>query len=169
MGRPGTRCSRPCGTLSLHGSDGSGPSRGEQGSPAGWIERAKAQEGRYRGRKPSYNRGQLQTVQNLIGQDAGTSAIARSTGLTRQTVSQRTDLSGDASPQTSREHTPVSSNSQWNVRRGGVTNYPHPNDHRRGHWRDAGQTHLHLGDLFVMFTSRTVTQQELGEVIGDLV
>ncbi len=50
------------------------------------IEHAKALEGRYRGRKPSYSRGQLQTVQSLIGQDAGTSAIAKATGLTRQTV-----------------------------------------------------------------------------------
>lgn len=46
---------------------------------------------------------------------------------------------------------------------------PAPNDHRWGHWRDAGQTYLHLGNLFVIFTSRTVTQHQLGEVIGDLV
>lgn len=50
------------------------------------IEHAKALEGRYRGRKPSYNREQLQTVQALLGQEAGTSAIAKATGLTRQTV-----------------------------------------------------------------------------------
>lgn len=50
------------------------------------IAHAKAQEGRYLGRKPSYSRQQLETVQSLVGQDAGTSTIARTTGLTRQTV-----------------------------------------------------------------------------------
>jgi putative DNA-invertase from lambdoid prophage Rac len=50
------------------------------------IEHAKAQGGRYRGRKPSYSREQLQTVQNLLGQDVGTSEIARATELSRQTV-----------------------------------------------------------------------------------
>jgi putative DNA-invertase from lambdoid prophage Rac len=50
------------------------------------IEHAKAQGGRYRGRKPSYNREQLQIVQNLRGQGAGTSEIAKATKLTRQTV-----------------------------------------------------------------------------------
>src|SRR3954447_22974142 len=46
------------------------------------IDHARAQEGRYLGRKPSYSRQQLETVQSLAGQDAGTSAIARATGLT---------------------------------------------------------------------------------------
>jgi DNA invertase Pin-like site-specific DNA recombinase len=50
------------------------------------IEHAKRLEGRYRGRKPSYSREQLRTVQALLGQEAGTSAIAKATGLTRQTV-----------------------------------------------------------------------------------
>ena len=50
------------------------------------IEHAKAQGGRYRGRKPSYSREQLQAVQNLLGQSVGTSEIARATKLTRQTV-----------------------------------------------------------------------------------
>jgi DNA invertase Pin-like site-specific DNA recombinase len=50
------------------------------------IAHAKAQEGRYLGRKPSYSRQQLETVQSLVGQETGTSAIARATGLTRQTV-----------------------------------------------------------------------------------
>ncbi len=50
------------------------------------IEHAKALEGRYRGGEPSYSREQLQTVQALLGQEAGTSAIAKATGLTRQTV-----------------------------------------------------------------------------------
>jgi putative DNA-invertase from lambdoid prophage Rac len=46
------------------------------------IEHAKAQGGRYRGRKPPYGREQLQTVQNLPGQNVGTSEIARATGQT---------------------------------------------------------------------------------------
>ncbi|MBR0975790.1 recombinase family protein [Bradyrhizobium japonicum] len=47
------------------------------------IEHAKA-NGEYRGRKPSFNRKQLATVQNLIGQSV--SVIARESGLSRQTV-----------------------------------------------------------------------------------
>jgi DNA invertase Pin-like site-specific DNA recombinase len=50
------------------------------------IANAEAQEGHYLGRKPSYSRQQIETVQSLLGQDAGTSAIAKTTGLTRQTV-----------------------------------------------------------------------------------
>jgi DNA invertase Pin-like site-specific DNA recombinase len=50
------------------------------------IDHAKALEGKYRGRKPSYSREQFQIVQALIGQEAGTSAIAKATALTRQTV-----------------------------------------------------------------------------------
>lgn len=51
------------------------------------IEAAKAMPDRYRGRKPSYSREAFETVQNLIavGSD-GTSAIAKASGLTRQTV-----------------------------------------------------------------------------------
>ncbi|WP_262029248.1 recombinase family protein [Microvirga sp. Mcv34] len=50
------------------------------------IEHAKAQGGRYRGRKPSYSREQLQAVQHLLGQGVGTSEIGRATELSRQTV-----------------------------------------------------------------------------------
>lgn len=41
---------------------------------------------RYRGRKPSYTRTQLATVQDMLGQDAGMSAIAKATGLSRQAI-----------------------------------------------------------------------------------
>lgn len=41
---------------------------------------------KYRGRKPSYNRSQLDAVLRMVAQEAGTSEIARTTGLTRQTV-----------------------------------------------------------------------------------
>lgn len=51
------------------------------------IEHAKALgDGKYRGRKPSYTRKQLDDVLGMLGKEAGTSAIATATGLTRQTV-----------------------------------------------------------------------------------
>ncbi|TIN92448.1 MAG: recombinase family protein [Mesorhizobium sp.] len=50
------------------------------------IEAARAQEDRYRGRKPSYDRTALQAVADMLAQGQGTSAIARTSGLTRQTV-----------------------------------------------------------------------------------
>lgn len=48
-----------------------------------------AREGKpqaYRGRKPSYTRKQLDTVRDMLGTGEGTSAIAKATTLTRQTV-----------------------------------------------------------------------------------
>lgn len=50
------------------------------------IEYAKAQGDRYKGRKPSYSRDQLRTVQDMLGQDAGISVIAKATGLSRQAI-----------------------------------------------------------------------------------
>ena len=50
------------------------------------IAHAKAREDAYRGRKPSYTRVQLETVRAQLAQGAGVSAIARDTGLSRQTV-----------------------------------------------------------------------------------
>jgi len=41
---------------------------------------------RYRGKKPSYDREAFQTVLDMLTQGAGASAIAKATGLTRQTV-----------------------------------------------------------------------------------
>lgn len=41
---------------------------------------------KYRGRKPSFEREQLTTVQDMLATGAGTSAIAAASGLTRQTV-----------------------------------------------------------------------------------
>lgn len=41
---------------------------------------------RYRGRKPSYGASELETVRSMARDGAGTSAIAKATGLTRQTV-----------------------------------------------------------------------------------
>lgn len=50
------------------------------------IEAAKGDETKYRGKKPSYSRGQLEQVLRLSSEGASTSFIARETGLTRQTV-----------------------------------------------------------------------------------
>ena len=40
----------------------------------------------YLGRKPSYDRDQLNLVRDMMGTGAGTSEVARATGLSRQTV-----------------------------------------------------------------------------------
>lgn len=50
------------------------------------IAHAKANGNAYRGRKPSYTREQFEQVQAMLAADAGTTAIAKATGLTRQTV-----------------------------------------------------------------------------------
>lgn len=50
------------------------------------IEYAKAHGDRYKGRKPSYSRAQYETVRIMLEQGGGISAIAKSTGLSRQTV-----------------------------------------------------------------------------------
>ncbi|PBB88394.1 recombinase family protein [Mesorhizobium sp. WSM3876] len=50
------------------------------------IEAARAQEDRYRGRKPSYDRAALRAVTDMLAQGQGTSAVAKAAGLTRQTV-----------------------------------------------------------------------------------
>ena len=53
------------------------------------IDLAREREGatKYRGRKPSFNRQQMEAVQSMLDAGtAGTSAIAKATGLTRQTV-----------------------------------------------------------------------------------
>ncbi len=52
------------------------------------IALAKDREGdtKYRGRKPSYSRGQLATVRNMEEQSAGVGEIAKATGLSRQAI-----------------------------------------------------------------------------------
>lgn len=50
---------------------------------------------KYRGRKPSYTRGQLDLMQDMLAQGAGASQIAKATGLTRPTVQRlRDDMAG---------------------------------------------------------------------------
>lgn len=52
------------------------------------IEYAKAKTGEraYKGRKPTYSREQYTAVRDMLVQEAGTSAIAKATRLSRQTV-----------------------------------------------------------------------------------
>ncbi len=48
--------------------------------------KAKGDASPYRGRAPSFDRARFTTVQDMLGQGSGVSAIAKTTGLTRQTV-----------------------------------------------------------------------------------
>jgi len=50
------------------------------------IEAAKAKEGHYKGRKPSYTRRDFDTVRDLLSIGTSVSDISDKTGLTRQTV-----------------------------------------------------------------------------------
>ena len=50
------------------------------------IEHAKASGEGYRGRKPSYSREQLATVQDMLGQSANILAIAKAANLSGQTI-----------------------------------------------------------------------------------
>ena len=50
---------------------------------------------KYRGRRPSFTRQQLEAMRDLLAQGAGASAIAKATGLTRPTVQRlREDMAG---------------------------------------------------------------------------
>jgi len=50
------------------------------------VAHAKAAGGKYLGRKPSYDRHQLDTIGAMLDQDVGTSEIARAAGVSRQAV-----------------------------------------------------------------------------------
>jgi DNA invertase Pin-like site-specific DNA recombinase len=51
------------------------------------IAHAKAHEPRsYRGRKPSFDRAQLDVIRNMLAQDASPTVIAEATGVSRQAV-----------------------------------------------------------------------------------
>lgn len=59
------------------------------------IAAAKSDLDRYRGKKPSYSREALGTVRDMLATGAGASAIAKATGLGRQTVIRiRADMVG---------------------------------------------------------------------------
>jgi hypothetical protein len=51
-----------------------------------YLEAARQAEGKYLGKKPSYNREALEIVLNMLGQGAGASEVSKHTGLSRQTV-----------------------------------------------------------------------------------
>ncbi|MCK1554033.1 MULTISPECIES: recombinase family protein [unclassified Bradyrhizobium] len=50
------------------------------------FARATAGETKYRGRKPTFDKGQLETVRNMLEWSAGVGQIAAATGLSRQTI-----------------------------------------------------------------------------------
>jgi len=50
------------------------------------IEHAKARDDAYRGRKPSFTRKQVDQVRDMLTTGASISAIAKTTGLSRQAV-----------------------------------------------------------------------------------
>jgi putative DNA-invertase from lambdoid prophage Rac len=50
------------------------------------IAHAKGEGERYLGRKPSFTRDQAKTVRDMLALSAGVSAVAKATGLSRQTV-----------------------------------------------------------------------------------
>jgi putative DNA-invertase from lambdoid prophage Rac len=50
------------------------------------IEHAKAKADKYRGRKPSYTKEQLEAVRDMLGRDVAIAQIAKAMGLSRQTV-----------------------------------------------------------------------------------
>ncbi|WP_321335018.1 recombinase family protein [Breoghania sp.] len=60
------------------------------------IEARRGDETRYRGKKPSYDRATFATVVDMLATGAGASAIAKATGLSRQTVLRIRDHRADA-------------------------------------------------------------------------
>ncbi|WP_112875294.1 recombinase family protein [Paracoccus endophyticus] len=67
----------------------------KEAQKAGIAHHRATDPSKYRGRKPSYTREQLDLMRDMMGQGAGASAIAKATGLTRPTVQRiRDDLAG---------------------------------------------------------------------------
>lgn len=60
------------------------------------IEAARGQHGKYRGRKPSFDRADLMRVQALLDQDLSVSAISKDCGLSRQSVMRIRDTPDNA-------------------------------------------------------------------------
>lgn len=64
---------------------------------AAGIEHAKANAANaYRGRKPSFTRAQMGTAKDMLAQGTGMSAIAKATGLSRQTIYRMRDDPAEA-------------------------------------------------------------------------
>lgn len=62
---------------------------------AGIAHHRAADPNKYRGRKPSFDRAQLDMMRDMLAQGAGPSAIAKATGMTRPTVQRiRDDIAG---------------------------------------------------------------------------
>lgn len=62
---------------------------------AGIAHHRAADPTKYRGRKPSFTRDQLDLMRDMLAQGAGASTIAKATGLTRPTVQRlREDMAG---------------------------------------------------------------------------
>ena len=70
----------------LYGGHRPGPAEATKEAQHAGINLAKATGERYKGRKPSFSRGQFETVRNMLGQAAGVSMITHATGLSRQTI-----------------------------------------------------------------------------------
>ena len=67
----------------------------KEAQKAGIAHHRAADPSKYRGRKPSFTREQLDMMQDMLAQGAGASAIAKATGLTRPTVQRlREDMAG---------------------------------------------------------------------------
>jgi putative DNA-invertase from lambdoid prophage Rac len=67
----------------------------KEAQKAGIAHHRAATPQKYRGRKPSFTRDQLDTMRGLLAQGAGASVIAKATGLTRPTVQRlREDMAG---------------------------------------------------------------------------
>ena len=58
----------------------------KEAQKAGIAHAKAAEDGRYLGRKPSFTTEQFKLVQDMLGQAAGISTIAKRAGLSRQTV-----------------------------------------------------------------------------------
>lgn len=58
----------------------------KEAQKAGIAHTRQGEPEKYRGRRPSFDREQLQLVRNMLSQGAGASAIAKETRLTRQTI-----------------------------------------------------------------------------------
>jgi putative DNA-invertase from lambdoid prophage Rac len=73
--------------LAFMAAMGQAQAEATKSAQAAGIEHARAHgERAYLGRKPSFTADQFQTVSDMLAQDAGISAIAKVTGLSRQTV-----------------------------------------------------------------------------------
>lgn len=67
----------------------------KEAQKAGIAHHRAADPSKYRGRKPSYTRDQLDLMRDMLAQGAGASAIAKATGMTRPTVQRlRGDMTG---------------------------------------------------------------------------